>query len=119
MVLKRYNQKISYALSLNVDKETIIKRILGRQTCTNCGLTFNEYFNPAINKNHKCNPEFLDKRSDDNEKAIINRYETYLEKTLPILKFYKDLNLLHQINGKSNIDEIFEQIRAIIASLEA
>ena len=71
------------------------------------------------NSNQSINPKFLDKRSDDNEKAIINRFENYLEKTLPILDFYKDLNLLHQINGKCEIDDIFEQIRAILASLEA
>ena len=87
--------------------------------CTKCKLIFNKYFNPSTSNNHPCDPKFLDKRSDDNEKTIIYRYETYLEKTLPILDFYKDLNLLHQINGKSKIDEISEQIRAIIASLEA
>ena len=118
-MVKKYNQKISCVLSLNVDKKTIIKRILGRQTCTNCGLIFNEYFKPATSKNHICDPKFLDKRSDDNEKTIIYRYETYLEKTLPILDFYKEQNLLHQINGMGDIDQIFKEIQAIIASLEA
>ena len=88
-LLKKYNQKISCVLSLNVDKQIIIKRILGRQTCNNCGFIFNEYFNPATNKNHSCDPKFLDKRSDDNEGAIVNRFENYISKTLPILDFYK------------------------------
>ena len=48
--IKSYNQKISCVLSLKVDKETIIKRILGRQTCTSCGLIFNEYFFPSTKK---------------------------------------------------------------------
>ena len=119
LLLKKYNQKIFCVLCLNVHKELIIKRIQGRQTCTNCGLTFNEYFYPSTNINHTCDPKFLDKRSDDNEKTIINRYETYLGKTLPMLDFYEEQNLLHQINGRTNIDQIFKEIRAIIASLEA
>ena len=119
VLLKKYNQKISCAISLNVDQETIVKRILGRLICSKCKLIFNEHFNPPTSENHSCDPKFLNKRSDDNEKAIINRVENYLEKTLPILDFYKDFNLLHQINGKCKIDEIFEQIRAILASLEA
>ena len=119
LLLKKYNQKISCVFILNVDRKSIVKRILGRQTCTNCGLIFNEHFIPAINKNHKCDPKYLDKRSDDNENAITNRYETYLEKTLPILDFYKEQNLLHQINGLAEIDQIFKEIRGIIASLEA
>ena len=42
-MIKSSNQKISCVLSLEVDEESIIKRVLGRQTCTNCGLIFNEY----------------------------------------------------------------------------
>lgn len=119
LLLKKYNQKISNVLSLNVDKETIIKRILGRQTCSKCELIFNEYFNPPTNKNHSCDSRFLEKRSDDNEKTITNRFENYLNKTYPILDFYKDLNLLHEINGIGEINRIFNEIRTIIASLEA
>jgi len=116
--IKRYKQKISCVLSLNVEKEFIIKRILGRQICTSCGLIFNEYFKPATSINHSCDPKFLKKRSDDNEETIINRFETYLNTTLPILNFYKEQNLLHHINGMSEIDQIFDEICHIIASLE-
>ena len=116
--IKKYKQKISCVLSLNVDKESIIKRISGRQICVNCGLIFNEYYYPASSKNHSCDPKFLNKRSDDNKKIIINRFETYLNKTLPILDFYKEQNLLHQINGMAKIDQIFDEICGIIASLE-
>tara|TARA_Y100000590_G_scaffold271899_1_gene305250 strand:- start:453 stop:1118 length:666 start_codon:yes stop_codon:yes gene_type:complete len=117
--LKKYKQKLLCVLCLNVDKASIIKRILGRQTCTKCGLIFNEHFQPATNKNHKCGPKFLTKRSDDNEKTIINRFETYLKKTLPILDFYREQNLLHEVNGMGEINQIFEEICGIIASLEA
>ena len=116
--IKKYKQKISCVLSLNVDKESIIKRISGRQTCVNCGLIFNEYYYPASSKNHSCDPKFLNTRSDDNKKTIINRFETYLNKTLPILDFYKEQNLFHQINGMAKIDQIFDEICGIIASLE-
>jgi len=42
--IKKYKQKISCVLALNVDKESIIKRILGRRTCTNCGLILMNIF---------------------------------------------------------------------------
>ena len=45
--------------------------------------------------------------------------KTYLDKTLPILNHYKKLNLLHEIEGKTGIDQIFAKISGIIASLEA
>ena len=119
MLLNINNQKISCVLNLKVDKEIVLKRILGRQSCSKCGLIFNEYFNSSKNPNHLCDAKYLVKRSDDNEKTIISRYETYLEKTLPILDFYKKQNLLHEINGKEDIDQIFVKIRAIMAPLQA
>ena len=119
LLTKKYNQKISCALNLKVDKELIVKRILGRQICTKCGLIFNEYFKPSTKNEHVCGTKFLIKRSDDNKKTILHRFETYLDKTLPILDYYKKLRLLHEINGKGEIDQISKEIIGIIASLEA
>ena len=118
-LIEKYNQKITCVISLNVDREIVVKRILGRQTCTKCGLIFNQYFKPSNKKNHSCESKYLVKRSDDNEETILKRYKTYLDKTLPILNHYKSLNLLHEIEGKTGIDQIFDKIRHIIASLEA
>ena len=116
--LKKYKQKISCVLSLNVEEKFILKRILGRQTCSKCGIIFNKYFKPSTKQNHLCDPSFLKTRSDDNEKTVINRLNEYLNKTLPILDFYKEQNLLHQINGIEEIDEIFDKIQGILTSLE-
>ena len=117
--VEKNNQKISFVFSLKVKKESAIKRILGRQTCVNCNLVFNEFFNPATRKNHTCDQKFLQKRADDNEETAIKRFETYLDKTLPILDFYNKQNLLYEINGMAKIDEIFNEIRDIIGSYEA
>ena len=119
LLTSRIGLKISCVLSLEVDKDTIVKRVLGRQTCSKCGIIFNEYFNPSSKINHSCGDKFLKKRSDDNETTIIQRYETYLKITLPVLNFYKKQNILHQINGKGEIDEIYKEIQGIIATLEA
>ena len=118
LLLKKYKQNISAVFSLNVSKEKVIKRILGRQTCTKCGLIFNEYFNPSTQDSHKCGSKFLIKRSDDSKEIIIKRFETYIDKTLPLLNYYKDQNLLHELNGSDEIDHIFKEIQGIIASLE-
>jgi len=118
ILLKKYKQKISCVFCLQVDKDIVVKRILGRQTCTKCGLIFNQYYKPSTKKNHSCENKFLEKRSDDNEKIVMNRFQTYLEKTLPIINYYKKLNLVHEINGKAEINDIYKEISTIIASLE-
>ena len=118
LLLINNNLKISCVLCLNVDKETIVKRILGRQICSNCGSIFNEYFNPSTMNSHKCDVKFLQKRSDDNEKTVRNRFVTYTKETLPILDYYQNQNLLYEIDGTDHIDKIYKEIRRIIHSLE-
>ena len=117
-LIKKYNQKISCALSLNADKETTIKRALGRLICTKCGLTFNKYFNPPKKEKYNCGLNHLKARSDDSEKTIKNRIEIYTNKTLPILDYYEDQKILYKIDATGEINKIYEEICGIITSLE-
>ena len=116
ILIKKYNQKIYCVLNLKVNQDVIIKRIIGRQVCPKCGLTFNEFFNPSTKENHHCDIKFLQKRSDDNEKTARNRFETYIKETLPVLDYYKNLDLLFEIDGTGHIHEINKEIRRIIHS---
>ena len=118
-LMKKYKQKISCVLSLKVDKDIVTKRILGRQSCSKCGQIFNKFFNPANNTNHSCEDKFLNKRADDNIDTIVKRLETYFNETLPMLKFYEEQSLLHEIDGNGEINQIFKEICGIISSLEA
>ena len=118
ILIKKYNQKISCVLSLKVDQDVIIKRIIGRQVCFKCGLVFNEFFNPSTKENHRCDIKFLQKRSDDSEKTARSRFKTYSNETLPILNYYQKQNLLYEIDGTNPIREIYKEIRRLIHSLE-
>ena len=117
-LLKNYNQKLSCVLSLKVDKDVLFKRVLGRQNCSKCGLIFNEFFNPATKENHTCGDVNLIKRADDNKKTIEKRFGKYSKETLPVLEFYKEQSLLREVNGNGKIDDIYKEIKGIIASLE-
>ena len=118
-LMMSYKQKISCAINLNVNEDIIVKRILGRSICSKCGLTFNKYFNPPENSNHKCGSDYLNTRSDDNEETIKSRFEVYNKETLPMLNHYGSQKLLRHIDGMRKIEQINEEICDIIASLEA
>ena len=115
-MIKKNNQKISCVIILKVDSNILLKRIVGRLVCVKCGLTFNEFFFPATTNNHKCESKFLQKRSDDNEKTIKNRLETYEKTTEPILSYYQKQNLTREIDGKGDILAIYEEIKGIITT---
>tara|TARA_B100000963_G_scaffold280570_1_gene249024 strand:+ start:6505 stop:7068 length:564 start_codon:yes stop_codon:yes gene_type:complete len=87
-LLKNSNQKIGYIFFLNVDKDTIIKRIEKRK--------------------------IIEKRSDDDLDTIIKRHNTYMETTRPVLDFYSKKANFHEIDGSSEIDVITAKIDQII-----
>ena len=116
-LLKEFNQKISIVFNLNVDKDIVSKRANGRVICTKCSRIFNVYLNPPNSINHKCEKKYLEKRTDDNSKTILNRYETYVEKTKPILDYYNKKELLFEIDGSQKIVEIYDKIKGILENI--
>ena len=70
-----------------------------------------------IKINHKCENKYLEKRTDDNSKTILNRYETYVAKTKSILDYYKKKKLLLEIDGNQEIAEIYHKIKGFLENI--
>ena len=88
ILLNESNQKIDFVFFLNVQKDTIIKRIEKRK--------------------------LLEKRSDDNLSTILKRYDTYMETTKPVLDFYSKNPNFYEIDGGEKIEEISSKIEQIL-----
>ena len=113
-ILKKTNQDIGFVIYLNVSREIIEKRILGRLICTKCNKILNKFTNPKELQKHSCGKEFLKKRQDDNREIIIKRYDTYMQQTNPILKFYSNKSNFFEIDATAKIDEITTKIEEIL-----
>ncbi|MDC0031539.1 adenylate kinase [Candidatus Pelagibacter sp.] len=84
LLLKKSNQKVDFIFFLNVNKDTIIKRIEKRKD--------------------------LEKRSDDTLDTIIKRYDTYMKTTRPVLDFYSKNPNFYEIDGSLKIEQITAKI---------
>ena len=113
-ILTEFNQKIGHIISLNVSRDIIEKRIIGRMTCEKCNISLNEFFNKDEIELHPCGKEFLIKRKDDNIKTIIARYDTYMTSTKPVLDYYSKKGNFTEIDGNGKIDEITNKINDIL-----
>ena len=114
IMLNEDNQSISFILFLNVTREIIEKRILGRIICEKCNQTLNEYLNKEEIEQHECGDNYLKKRKDDNQETVLTRYEEYMKKTKPVLDFYSFRRYLHEIDGASKIQVITNKIEQIL-----
>ena len=114
LVLKEDNQSIGSIIFLNVSREIIKKRIMGRITCEKCNMILNEFFNKDEVDAHPCEKKYLKKRKDDNEQTVITRYNTYMEKTKPVLDFYSSKESFYEIDAGLNIEAITSKIDHIL-----
>ena len=114
IILNEDNQSISFILFLNVTREVIEKRILGRIICEKCNQTLNEYLNKEEIEQHECGDNYLKKRKDDNQETVITRYEEYMKKTKPVLDFYSSKSYFHEIDGSQKTQVIASKIEQIL-----
>ena len=106
LILTQFNQKIGAIIYLNVSREIIKKRIIGRMTCEKCNMTLNRFFNKKEIELHPCGKNYLKKRKDDNNEIVISRYDTYMKKTKPVLDFYSKKDNFNEIDGSLKIEAI-------------
>jgi len=109
-ILNENNQKIDLVIFLNVNREEIIKRIEGRVVCNKCNNTFNKFTDKNEIINHQCGEKYMIKRSDDDVKTIIKRYDTYMKITEPVLNYYSSDGNFKEVDGSLKIDQISSKI---------
>ena len=110
LILNEFNQKIKLIISLNVPRNIIEKRIIGRVSCDRCNLTLNEYFNKKEIELHPCGQEFFVKRKDDNLETVLSRYDIYMKTSEPVLNYLSKKPNFKEIDGTLEIEEITKKI---------
>ena len=85
-ILAAVNKQVDAVLNLNVDREILLYRLLGRLTCRSCKHTVHE--SDGYKVCPKCGGE-LYTRADDNEVSVRARFAEYDEKTEPLIDYYQ------------------------------
>ena len=114
--LKKMNLKLDKVVNIQVGKEILIERAIGRRICKNCGATYHIKFNPPKEENicDKWGGK-LHQRDDDKVETVEKRIEVYHEQTKPLIEYYDKKGLLLNVDGTKPVEEVFNEI---IASLE-
>ena len=115
-ILEKIHRDLGVVIELITDKETLERRITGRRICSECKATYNVLTGVNTPRNeHICDKcgGMLYQREDDNYESFQNRYQTYLDKTLPLVDYYKEKNVLHSVSSLKP-EETIKEIEAII-----
>ncbi len=109
-ILNKYDIIIDRVIYVDIKKEIAIKRITGRLTCSNCNETYNKYFdNINDNKCKICGGDLI-KRNDDKLSTYNIRYDAFIDKTMPLVNYYKEKNLLYTVFNNESVENTYNQI---------
>ena len=113
--LNAIEQKLDYAIDIDVPDENIINRMSGRRACVGCGATYHVLFNPPKVEG-KCDVcgESLILRDDDKPETVKKRLDVYHTQTQPLIDFYTERKVLVEVDGTQSMDKVFDDIMKIL-----
>ncbi|MBI4166403.1 MAG: adenylate kinase [Acidobacteria bacterium] len=104
-------------INIAVEQDVLLKRLTGRRTCSACGEIYNIYFNPP-KAEAVCDKDGakLLQRADDNEETIRQRLVAYDSQTRPLIDYYRQKNLLHDVEGNRDPEPIARDLIRFLKS---
>lgn len=118
-LMQELGKDIGIVIVMDIDENLALQRTLNRVVCTACGSSYNKEvpeLNPKIDGFcDKCG-HILEVRSDDSAETFVNRFETYLRETKPLIEYYKQRGILREIKieADASTQDIFEKIKLLI-----
>ena len=115
--LTKINQKMDYAIDVDVPDENIVNRMSGRRACLNCGATYHIVSIPTKVEGvcDRCgSPVVL--RDDDQPETVKKRLDVYHEQTQPLIDYYKEQNILRTVDVTQPMEDVFGAIVEILGA---
>lgn len=117
IMLEQLGRELGVVIVIDIDKNLAASRIAGRISCPSCKEVYNLQSEDLKPKRDgicdKCGSQLV-KRADDNEETYLDRYNTYMEKTSPLINFYEKLGVVYHVNGNYGKEETHKQVVKIL-----
>ncbi len=107
---------IDVVVNIELPREAVVRRLTARRVCEGCGKIYNLLYDPPADETTcpTCGGRLL-QRDDDKRDVIENRYDVYERSTAPLIGYYRDRGLLHDVDGTRSSDEVLSEIVAVLA----
>ena len=110
-LLDNIDSNLDKVIIIKVDDDVIIDRMSGRRVHKNSGRIYHIKYNPPKNEGlDDITNEPLSIRSDDKKETVKNRLKIYHDLTKPLINFYNKKNILFEVNGENEIENVFANI---------
>ncbi|WP_034443853.1 adenylate kinase [Butyrivibrio sp. AE2032] len=113
--LTKLGDKVDFAINVDVPDENIVRRMSGRRACLKCGATYHIEHIPPKKEGicDTCGSELV-QRDDDKPETVQNRLKVYHEQTQPLIEYYGKKDILKNVDGTKDMQEVFTDIVNIL-----
>jgi adenylate kinase len=120
-LLATTGQRVTAAISLEVEDEAIIARVSGRTTCAACGEGYHDNFKQPAKAGtcDRCGGTAFKRRADDNAETVRERLTAYHAQTAPLIAHYDRLSVLERVSAMGSIDGIHARLADIVGRVSA
>ena len=115
--LAKLDEKIDYAINVEVPDENIIARMSGRRACVSCGATYHIVHIPTKVEGicDRCGAELI-LRDDDKPETVKKRLDVYHDQTQPLIDYYTKSDVLVEVDGTQDMNDVFGAIVNILGA---
>ncbi len=120
-LLAANGQRVTAAVSLEVDDAAMVDRIAGRHTCATCGEGYHDSFKqPAVaGVCDKCGGTAFKRRADDKAETVAARLAAYHAETAPLIAYYAAKGVLDRVDAMGPIPDIRAALARIVGGVAA
>ena len=101
-------------INIEVNPDSLLERLSGRIIHRVTGETFHKVFNPPVDYKE----EDYYQREDDKPETVKRRLDVNISQGEPIIAYYRNKGLVHDIQGNKDIDEVFADIEKVLTNLK-
>jgi adenylate kinase len=110
-LIRSIDGQLSNVILLECPDEVLIERLGGRRTCKECGTVYHIVYNPASVEG-VCDLDGgeLEFRPDDCAETVRKRLKVYVDRTEPLISYYRDQGLTETVDASLDIDSVREAV---------
>lgn len=114
-ILLEFGGQVDAVPYINVPEEVLLERLTGRWTCRAQGHIFHERHNPP-RETGRCDYDGseLYQREDDKAETVARRIRVYMERTEPLITYYRKQGRLVEIDGTGSIEQVTKDLLSSI-----
>lgn len=115
-ILQKQEVVLDRVMYFVIPREEVVRRLSGRRSCSMCSAVYHIDYVPPKQEGRcdECGAALV-QRSDDKRETVESRLTVYEEQTSPLIDYYKEKNMLAELDGTGSVEEVHGRLLEVLS----